>query len=62
MREVLEDLPNVHQKPHEVEEDYCKCLNEAIFRCANVQSEAEKITLYGDGLSNTIPMVVARYR
>ena len=62
MREVLADLRNIKQNANESEESYRKRLNEAIFRCGNVHTEDEKMTLYVDGLSETIRMVVARYR
>lgn len=60
--EVLEDLRNLHQGEMEVEEVYQKRLNEAFFRCRNVHREDEKITLYINGLSETIQAVVDRYR
>ena len=62
MRKFLEDLRNIRQGEDEVEEAYRKRLNECVFRCGNVHSEDEKMTLYVDGLSDTIRMIVARYR
>lgn len=61
MREVLEDIRNVKEEQEEVEEDSLKRLNDAIFRCGNIHSEYEKITLYVNGLSNTIVMLVSHY-
>lgn len=62
MRRVLEDLRNIRQGETEVEEEYRKRTNEAVFRCGKVHSEDEKITLYIDGLSDTTRTVVARYQ
>jgi len=62
MREALEHLRNIRQGEMEAEEEYRKRLNQAIYRCGNVHEEDEKMTYYIDGLSDTIRMVVARYR
>lgn len=62
MRDVPEELRNVKQKADEKEDQYRKWLNEAILRCGNVHSEAEKVNLYVDGLSPKIDMVVAHHR
>lgn len=61
LHEVLDDLRNVHQKPDEVEEEYFKRLNKAVFRFGNFRNDYEKVTLYMDGLSDTIRMVVSCY-
>lgn len=61
MREVLEHLSNIRWDETEVEEEYRKKLNQAVFGCGNIYSADEKITLYINGLSGTIRTVVARY-
>lgn len=61
MREVLEDLRNVREKADEVEEGYFKRLKNSIFRCGNINNEDEKMSIYVDGLSDTVLMEVARY-
>lgn len=61
MRKVLEYLHNIHQGEVEVEEECCKRLNQAVFRCGNVNSEHEKILVYIDRLSNTIRGFFAHY-
>lgn len=61
MWNVLEDLHKVRQKADEKECQYNKRLNEAIFRRGNVHSEDENVTLYVDGLSPKINMVVAHH-
>lgn len=60
--EVLEDLQEVKLKVHKKEDAYRKGLNESIFRCHNVHSGDEKITLYVYGLSRTSHMVVSHHR
>lgn len=42
MREVLEDFRNVRQKADDVEEEYCKRLNEAISGSWNVHDDDKK--------------------
>ena len=58
----MESLPNIRQTSTEAEEDYRERPNEEIFRCGNIHEEDEKMTNYGDGLNETIRMVVARHR
>lgn len=62
MHEVLENHSHIRKGQKELWERYGKRLNEAFSRCGNVQREDEKITLYIDGLSDTIQAVAARYR
>lgn len=62
MRQILEDLRNIHQGEAEVKEEYRTLFNEAIFHCGNFHSEDENIALHIDGLLDTIRTVVARYR
>lgn len=62
MRQVLEDLPKFLQGESAVEVEYRKLFNEADFRCGNVLSEDEKITIYIHGVLETIRTVVARSR
>ena len=42
MREALDILQNIRQSSIEVEEDYFKRLNQAIFRCRIIHEEEEK--------------------
>lgn len=62
MRKLLEYLLKFNQKADEKEDKYRKRLNEDTLRCGNVQSENDNITLYVDGLSPKINMVVTHHR
>lgn len=61
MRIVLEELHNIRRGERKFEDDYWKRLKEEVFRCGNVHREDGKITIYVDGLSDTIRTAVARY-
>lgn len=59
--EVLEDLYNIRQGEAELEEEYCKRLNQAVFRRGNIHMDDEKINAYINALSDSIRTVAGRY-
>ena len=60
--EALLDLRDIRQKPGEPETDYSSRLMRAVYRCGNIHSADERMTMFVDGLNPAIRSLVARYR
>lgn len=62
IREAVQTVRSMAQKPNEGELTYGMRLSKASNRCGNVFPEYEKINLFIDGLDPSIRTLVARYR
>ena len=62
IRKATSDLRSVQQLENEDESAYAARVSEAAYRCGNVLTEDEKMTIFVDGLQPEIRTTVARYR
>lgn len=62
IRNAVNDLRNIRQKPREDEIAYSERINDATHRCGNAFDEVDKMTLFVNGLLPSIQTVVARFR
>lgn len=62
IRNASSHLQTVSLSPNETEVQYSARINDAVYRCANVNDEVEQKTIFTNGLSPSIQTIISRYR